>query len=146
MAMIFKSSLYVIYTGYFRPYELPFANNLDLINETFTLVGCYSLVMFSEFVPDAHTRYLCGWYLVSLTFLMIGINLCIIFFDTIKMTCRKCKLKYVRRKKLQALKQQRLDDAKRERLRQLALEATRNDQFFNLGGFGQLNQSEDYLS
>ena len=61
MGMIFKTSLVMIYSGYIRPYLLPFANNLDLINEFLTLLCTYSLIMFSAFVPDAYTRYLCGW-------------------------------------------------------------------------------------
>ena len=59
--MILHSSLVMIYVGYFRPFESNFSSNLELMNETLTLMCTYSLVMFSAFVPDPATRYECGW-------------------------------------------------------------------------------------
>ena len=59
--LIFKQSLFMLYTGYFEPNYIPSENTLELVNETLTLVCSYSLIMFSPLVPDAQTRYLCGW-------------------------------------------------------------------------------------
>ena len=93
MAMIFKTSLILIYNGYFRPFVLPFINNLDFINEALTLICSYSLCMFSAFVPEARSRHICGWQLVGLVGFMIAINLAIIIFTTIKSSIRRCRLK-----------------------------------------------------
>ena len=68
----------MLYSGNFKPFETPFANNMDLFNETMTLVCSYSLIMFSAFVPDAEMRYLCGWYLVLLVLITLAINLLVI--------------------------------------------------------------------
>ena len=76
--MIFKCSVFMLYSGNFKPFETPFANNMDLFNETMTLVCSYSLIMFSAFVPDAEMRYLCGWYLVLLVLITLAINLLVI--------------------------------------------------------------------
>ena len=85
--MIFKCSLFMLFVGYFKPFELSFQNNLELVNETLTLVCSYSLITFSAFVPDAETRYLCGWYIIALVALMLAVNLGVIFYKSICSIC-----------------------------------------------------------
>ena len=77
-AIIFKCSLIMIYIGYFRPFDKRLASILELVNEILILLCTYSLVMFTAFVPEASTRYLCGWYVIGLVFLLISINLVVI--------------------------------------------------------------------
>ena len=91
--MILHSSFIMIYMGYFRPYQLNFSNNLEVINETLTLVCTYSLMLFSSFVPDPAMRYLCGWYLIGLIVLTLAVNLTIIVGQALKSSIRKCKQK-----------------------------------------------------
>ena len=98
--MVFKTSLVIIYSGYFWPYILPFINTLDFVNEVLTLLCTYSLCMFSAFVPEARTRYLCGWQLIGLVSLMIALNLIIIIFTSIRSSINRCKLKCIRRRNL----------------------------------------------
>ena len=76
--MLFHSSLVMLYTGYFRPYNIRFNNRLELINELLTLLCTYGLFMFSDFVPDAETRYKNGWPLIILITLTVAINTVII--------------------------------------------------------------------
>ena len=33
-AIVFKTSLFLIYVGYFRPHELPLENKIELFNES----------------------------------------------------------------------------------------------------------------
>ena len=84
--------MYMIYSGYFRPFESSFANNMDLLNETLTLICSYSLIMFSEFVPSPETRSLCGWQLIALVLIFLVINLSVIIFQGLKHCIRRCKL------------------------------------------------------
>ena len=95
--IIFKCSIYMIYSGSFRPFEIPFVNTMDLINETLTLMCSYSLITFSAFVPDAETRYQCGWEIIVLLVLSIAINLVVIIGQGLKLCIRRCKLKNKRR-------------------------------------------------
>ena len=90
----------MLYVGYNRPYYLPSSNLMELINETLTLMCCYSLIMFSAFVPDAQTRFLCGWELVGLVALIVIINLCVITYSSLKRSIWRCKLKKIRRQKM----------------------------------------------
>ena len=89
--------LFMIFSGYFRPLIGEFANNMELINETLTLVCSYSLFIFSAFVPDAGTRYLMGWQLIVLVLMTLGFNLAVIFYGAIKLAIQKCKHKIKRR-------------------------------------------------
>ena len=95
--MIFKCSLFMIYSGSFRPFEVPFTNTMDLINETLTLACTYSLVIFSALVPDAETRYQCGWYIIGLIFLTLAINLVVTIGQSLQLLIRRCKLRMKRR-------------------------------------------------
>lgn len=95
--MIFKTSLSMLYIGYYRPFLLPSQNNLELTNEFLTLLCTYSLIMFSQMVPDPAIRYLCGWQIIFLIVLTLTINLSLIIFQSIRDSIRRCKLKYVRR-------------------------------------------------
>ena len=72
------------------------SNRLELVNETLTTACTYSLVTFSSFVPDADTRYTCGWPLVGVVFLMIGINLSVIIYLSIGKIASTCRLHYKR--------------------------------------------------
>ena len=66
---------------------------------------CYSLPMFSAFVPDPETRYQCGWQLIILMALTLFINLSVIVIQAIKGIFAKCK-RYFR--KYQAKKEMKL--------------------------------------
>lgn len=107
--MIFKTSISMLYVGYYRPFALPSQNNLELLNEYLTLLCTYSLIMFSQLVPDPETRYLCGWQIIFLIVLTLSINLSLIIFQSIRDSIKKCKLKYTKRKKMKEFKKRKLD-------------------------------------
>ena len=92
----------MIFAGYFRPYNLQKQNTLELVNETLTLLCTYSLIMFSALVPDAATRFLCGWQLIGLVILILLINLTVMVYTSGKQCTRRCKLKHIRRQKMKA--------------------------------------------
>ena len=97
-AIIFKCSLVMIYTGYFRPYVLTVANNLELINDTFIILCSYFLVVFSGLVSDKQTQYICGWPLIGLLAILISLNLGVIMFKGISQMYRFCRLRIIRRR------------------------------------------------
>ena len=90
----------MIYVGYFRPFELPSANRVELINESLIIVCTYSLICFSAFVSDAETRYQCGWVLIVLIICIVIFNLILMVFDGIKSIKRAIQLRLIRRKNL----------------------------------------------
>jgi len=115
--MIFKSSLAMLYSGYFRPFELPQTNRIELMNEACTLLCTYSLITFSDFVPEAEVRYNCGWVLVVFVLMQILLNLGIIIGSSLIEVIRRCKLRIRRHRNIKAFKQ-RLDFIKQQKERQ----------------------------
>ena len=73
----------MIYVGYFRPFEIPLINKIELFNESVTIICTYSLICFSAFVPDASTRYLCGWVLIGLVSFLVLFNLVFVMIQGI---------------------------------------------------------------
>ena len=84
------------FTGYVRPFELRLANSLELINDTIIVVCSYFLVIFSGMVDDPETKYLCGWPLIGLIFLLIGLNLTVIMVRSISSLIHSIRLRLKR--------------------------------------------------
>ena len=96
--IVVKTFLSMVYIGSLRPYELKLANSLEFFNEIFSTLCTYILVTFTEFVPDAQTRYKNGWSIIAAIIFMIIVNLVIICYTTIARGIYKCKLRCLRRK------------------------------------------------
>ena len=87
----------MIYVGYFRPFEIPFNNKMELFNESVTIVCTYGLICFSAFVSDARTRYLCGWVMIGLISFLVLFNLVFVIKQGIQITSKAIKLRLIRR-------------------------------------------------
>lgn len=74
----------MVFTGYVRPFDEKFINNLELLNEILTLLATYSLVLFTHMVPDAVVRYDFGWYIIAVTLMTLLINLGVLLGTGIK--------------------------------------------------------------
>ena len=96
--IVVKTFLSMVYIGSLRPYELKLANSVEFFNEIFSTLCAYILVTFTEFVPDAQTRYENGWSIIVAIICMIIFNLIIICYSTIANCIYKCKLRCLRRK------------------------------------------------
>ena len=94
----------MIYVGYFRPNILPLANYIELFNESLLIVCTYSLICFSAFVPDASTRYKCGWALIGLICFLMLFNLILLVIQSISISIRAIKLRLQRRRNIKAMK------------------------------------------
>ena len=84
----------MIYIGYFTPYLVKSMNKLEITNEIFLLLAVYCLILFTEFVPEPETRYLCGWAMISVTFILIGVNMGVLIGTSIQDMVKKCKRRY----------------------------------------------------
>lgn len=79
--IIFKCSLIMIYTGYFRPFSKRLSNWIELMNDALTVLCSYFLIIFSNVVSDPYTRYVSGWPLIGLVCFIILINLLVIMYQ-----------------------------------------------------------------
>ena len=68
----------LIYQGWYRPYSRPVFNYKELTNEFFIQLNTYYLIVYSEFVINAETRYTMGWANIGCLAIMILFNLTLI--------------------------------------------------------------------
>ena len=129
----------MIYVGYFRPYELPLANKIELFNESLTIVCTYSLICFSAFVPDARARYLCGWALIGLICFLMLSNLTMIMIQGIKIIIRAIRLRLKRCKNRKAMKVKMLDYKRKQNATKL-LQQEYVKRYSSAEGFGSINR------
>ena len=69
----------MIYQGWFMPYTLPTFNRKELINEFLIQMCTYYLFVYTDFVPDAETRYKTGWAHIGCLGLMVVFNHFLLF-------------------------------------------------------------------
>ena len=76
--MVNLNTTAILYQGWYNPYILKEFNTKELINETFIQLNTYFLIVYSDFVGDAETRYTMGWVNVFGLALMVLFNLFVI--------------------------------------------------------------------
>ena len=64
--------------GWYRPYETEKANRLELFTECVTVIALYTLMLFTDFVPAAETRYTCGAFFIALIIIYTLVHLTVI--------------------------------------------------------------------
>jgi len=89
----------IIYVTYFKPFELPLLNKMEVFNEFSILVATYHLITFTWFVPEPETQYTMGWSIIGITVLNIAVNMFVMFYTSIRMlrlVYRRIKFKYLK--------------------------------------------------
>ena len=131
----------MIYSGYMRPFVLPLANKVELVNDTFIILCSYFLIIFSGLVVDAQTRYLSGWPCIGLIAILITFNISIIMINSIKRLAHYCRLRYLRRQNQKKI-QSRIADLKKKL--ESVQDALKNheEQYFCQSGFGPIDNAE----
>jgi len=64
----------LIYQGWYRPYHFPAYNRKELANESFIQLNTYYLIIYSQLVGDAETRYIMGWANIATLGVMVLFN------------------------------------------------------------------------
>ena len=86
------------YVGGIKPFESKMTNVVDLVNEVLTTLCSYTLMTFTDFVPDKPTRYNSGWSIVGAIFFLMFFNLSVITCKSLAGLIYKLKLRWLRRK------------------------------------------------
>ena len=73
----------LIYLGWFRPFEDQRLVNLEIMNECTSLILLYHLMLFTDFVPEAETRYLIGWSFIFFVVANMAVHFTILIKDMI---------------------------------------------------------------
>ena len=112
------------FIGYVRPFCKRNQNQLELLNETLTVICTYQLFTFTDFVPDAAARYAQGYVLILTTLLILTINVWVLVNETILEFYRFSKIKVARRKYFKELKRRQKEKMNRESNKILREEST----------------------
>ena len=70
---------------------------MELFNEAMIQLSTYSLITFSNLVPDALARTNCGWFLIIVTLITLSLNIVVVTGQNIKLCLRKYHLRQLRK-------------------------------------------------
>jgi len=73
----------IILVGQLRPFNLPFDNTFDMANEFGICLFNYHLICLTDFILDSHTRWLIGYTMITLTCLLIFVNVGLLLMLTV---------------------------------------------------------------
>ena len=88
------SMAYIGTVAWYRPFETALANRLEIFTECVTLGALYTLMLFTDFVPEAQTRYMCGVYFIGLLMVYLAVHLIVILRESsfnVLVRLRRCK-------------------------------------------------------
>lgn len=79
----------VIYLNYVWPFEDDLITKLEMFNEIVSIMLCYVMLTFTDWVPRAQTRYIIGWAFIVLLIAHLFVHMYFMVADTIS----NCKTK-----------------------------------------------------
>jgi len=89
--------------GLLNPYHSKRMTKIELFNESVIMITIYHLLIFSEFVPDASTRFSMGYVLILILAFSVVINMIDIYNGVIKAGYRKWKYSKLRKRRDQKI-------------------------------------------
>ena len=101
------STAFIIIVGWYRPFETAASNRLQLFTECITLGALYTMMLFTDFVPDAKDRYICGSIFIALLMIYLVVHLTVIMRVSglnARQSCRRCM---IRRKRMAEMEQKK---------------------------------------
>jgi hypothetical protein len=121
VAAIITIQFTIIALGPTAPFRLPNHRRLEYFNETVTLIWCYHMFIFTDFVPDREHRYQAGFILVAVVGFCLVVNLLNLYLPIVsKYMMRLRNILANRHHKMQArnkpVKKVKIIDQKRVRL------------------------------
>ena len=93
----------IILLGLTLPFKDPGLYKLELFNEVVIMLGSYHLFMFTDYVGNPQTRYLCGMSLVFVATICILFNLGSLVKNTLRKVYLEVKKKWITYKKKKML-------------------------------------------
>ena len=90
------STTFMIIVGWYRPFDTATANRLEIFTECITLGVLYTLMLYTDFVPEAADRYTCGPIFIALIMVYLAVHLSVIAFVAglnARQSCRRCMIR-----------------------------------------------------
>ena len=98
-AQFFYATLALIFILWSRPLESSFTIKVEVFNEVVTIMLCYLLMLFTDFVPLSETRYTIGFGYIGIVCFMALVHLLLIVCPILKLLYSRCKYCCIRRQK-----------------------------------------------
>mmetsp|Transcript_20624 Transcript_20624/g.19609 ORF Transcript_20624/g.19609 Transcript_20624/m.19609 type:complete len:279 (+) Transcript_20624:1-837(+) len=100
-SMLLTQILLSLYLGYFKPFELPFFNMIEMVNETSITLVTYHLFLFTDFLEDRNIQYFIGFSIIGITVLNVLFNTSLMFYQaiyTLRLVLKKCRYRMKKKK------------------------------------------------
>ena len=94
------STFFVIFVGWYMPFDTNKANRLEIFTECVTVFALYILMLFTDFVPGAETRYYCGAFFIALVIIYTLVHLTVIVHEALVNLKRAFKRWLYKRRRL----------------------------------------------
>ena len=105
IATIITIQCTVIALGLSEPFKNRATTQLEYFNEAVTLIWCYHMFIFTDFVADPRHRFQAGYILISLVGLCLFVNLAFLVMPPVRKAYDGLKMKY-KRKQAQTFRRQ----------------------------------------
>ena len=79
----------IMYLGFIWPFRSDFLNYMEVFNELISLLLCYFMFCFTDWIPKADMRYNVGWVFI----VVICTHLSVHLVSLIRQTCIELKKK-----------------------------------------------------
>ena len=92
----------VILHGQILPFSTKSHHRIDVFNEVCVLVIMYHMIVYTDFVTNAHRKFEMGWSMITITLINVVVNIGFLLYmqvkDTIALYQRKKREKEIRQK------------------------------------------------
>ena len=103
--------LYIAYVGQMDFFDVPMTKFIEMMNESFFVLLQYNLLILTGLIEDEDLILIAGYFIISITGFLLGVNLVIIMYVSIRAICRKC---YLRNKRSKILKKHKKSESRRK--------------------------------
>lgn len=112
IVLLDTNMFYVIYIGLVKPKNSSVKNNEELYHEVMLMLVSYCLLLFTRFIPEVETQYLCGWCFIAIVAILVAVSMykvCLkLFIDLWKRTKKGMLKKYYKASKSSLLSQKKI--------------------------------------
>jgi hypothetical protein len=106
MAVAYTSVGSVIILGSVKPYEGGNkTNNMEVFSEVILVMIMYTMMLFTDFVPDLETRQYIGYVSIVLVAIHLLVCFSVMIIDSLRRMCDRVKWFFIRRKNIKIMQE-----------------------------------------
>ena len=99
IALQFNSSFaMVIYLGHVWPFESHSITRIEIFNELASILLCYMMLCFTDWIPTAQMRYKLGWVYILVISMHLGTHLVLMIKNTYITAKEKARERYAKKR------------------------------------------------